>query len=128
MVKLKTIQIKGKEYVTVNERLRYFRENFPNHALISEWVSVTPEYAICRAVIKNADDKIIATGTAFEYKNDVSSMVNKTSHVENCESSAWGRALANLGIGIDGGVASAEEVASAIRKQGETDFMQGMKP
>jgi ssDNA-binding Zn-finger/Zn-ribbon topoisomerase 1 len=44
-------------------------------------------------------------------------MINKTSFVENCETSAWGRALGNLGIGIDDSIASAEEVDMAIKKQ-----------
>ena len=46
-----------------------------------------------------------------------SSNINKTSYVENCETSAIGRALAMLGIGIDTSIASANEVADAIAKQ-----------
>jgi hypothetical protein len=45
------------------------------------------------------------------------SLVNKTSYIENCETSAWGRALGNLGIGIDASIASAEEVITAIAQQ-----------
>ena len=56
-----------------------------------------------------------ATGFAQEDKS--SSYINKTSYVENCETSAWGRALANLGIGIDTSIASSNEVAIAIGKQ-----------
>jgi hypothetical protein len=44
-------------------------------------------------------------------------MINKTSYIENGESSAWGRCLANLGIGIETSIASAEEVDMAIAKQ-----------
>jgi hypothetical protein len=46
-----------------------------------------------------------------------SSYINKTSYVENCETSAWGRALANFAIGVDASVASADEVANAIKKE-----------
>lgn len=46
-----------------------------------------------------------------------SSYINKTSFVENCETSAWGRALANFAIGVDASVASADEVANAIKNQ-----------
>jgi hypothetical protein len=46
-----------------------------------------------------------------------SSNINKTSYVENCETSAIGRALAMLGIGIDTSIASANEVSDAISKQ-----------
>ena len=59
--------------------------------------------------------RIVASGHAHETKN--SSYINKTSHVENCETSAWGRALANFGIGIDSSVASANEVNMAIAKE-----------
>src|SRR5207302_1031738 len=70
---------------------------------------------LMRAVIRdNQDGRIVATGTAFERKDNPSSMVNKTSHVENCETSAWGRALGNFGIGIDAAVASADEVRNAV--------------
>jgi hypothetical protein len=48
-----------------------------------------------------------------------SSNINKTSYVENCETSAIGRALAMLGIGIDTSIASANEVSDAIAKQEE---------
>jgi hypothetical protein len=44
-------------------------------------------------------------------------MINKTSYIENCETSAWGRALGNLGYGIQTSIASAEEVEMAIAKQ-----------
>ena len=48
------------------------------------------------------------------------SFINKTSYVENCETSAWGRALANFGIGLGTSVASADEVANAIENQKST--------
>jgi hypothetical protein len=48
------------------------------------------------------------------------SFINKTSFVEVCETSAWGRALANFGIGIDSQVASANEVANAIAQTDTT--------
>ena len=43
--------------------------------------------------------------------------INKSSYVENCETSAWGRALANFGIGVDSSIASAEEVMADMSKQ-----------
>ena len=48
-------------------------------------------------------------------------MVNKTSYIENCETSAWGRALGNLGIGINESIASAEEVVSAVNEEKNYD-------
>jgi hypothetical protein len=69
---------------------------------------------VIKASVLNDKGEIVATGFAQEDKS--SSYINKTSYVENCETSAWGRALANLGIGIDTSIASSNEVAMAIAK------------
>jgi len=130
---LKTVDIKGKAYVTVNERLKYFREHFTGYKLISDIVynneakymtweengetkGAWKSAEICfKASILNENNEVVATGYAME-KAD-SSYINKTSYVENCETSAWGRALANFAIGVDASVASADEVANAIKNQ-----------
>jgi hypothetical protein len=128
---LETITYQGKEYVTVNTRLKYFRENLPGWGLVTEilfhsskeLIYVTGEdkprikdAEICIiAKIFNPEGSLVATGMALEKEN--SSFVNKTSYVENCETSAWGRALANLGIGIDKSVASADELVTALKNQ-----------
>ena len=114
---METIKIQGKDYVTVNERIIYFREHFPGWSLISELVSVEDGIVIMKASV--IDDKGIARATGFAYEKEGSSFINKTSYVENCETSAWGRALASLGIGIVGSVASAEEVGNAVKNQDE---------
>ena len=113
----KTTNIKGKEYVEVNERFKFFRldEQYKGYCLESELVHLTNETVCVKAVIKDASDRIVATGLAYEEKG--SSRINSTSYVENCETSAWGRALANLGIGIDTSIASSTEVANAIANQ-----------
>lgn len=112
---MKSINIKGKEYVMVNERLKEFRLKYPNYSLESEIVSLEDDFIVIKAIIRNEDNRVIATGLAQEDKG--SSMINKTSYIENCETSAWGRALGNLGIGIDTSIASAEEMQMAISKQ-----------
>lgn len=114
MTTLPTVNIKGKKYVTVNDRLKYFRENHAGFSLETEVIEVTDEHALMRAVIRDDKQNLVATGVAREVRTDSSSFVNKTSYVENCETSAWGRALANFGIGIDETVASADEVVNAI--------------
>lgn len=114
MTKLPTVSIKGKNYVAVSERLKYFRQNHAGYSLETEVVEITEEFAIVRAVIRDDKDHLIATGLAREVRTDSASFVNKTSYVENCETSAWGRALANFGIGIDDTVASADELVNAI--------------
>ena len=113
--KLKTIDIKGKPYVEVNERLKYFRENYKDYSLESDVLEKTATSVMIKATIKDAHGNIRATGIAEEIKG--TTFINKTSYVENCETSAWGRTLANLGIGIDTSVASANEVTNAIEQQ-----------
>jgi hypothetical protein len=115
MAKLKTVNIKGKEYVEVNERLKFFRATYPKHSLTSEVIEKTDKTILILASIINEDGRVIANGMAEEEKG--STFINKTSYVENCETSAWGRALANFGIGLDTSVASAEEVQNAIKNQ-----------
>jgi hypothetical protein len=114
MTKLKTVNIKGRQYVEVNERLRYFRENYPNYSLTSEVIEKTDTSILIQAKIIY-DGVVLATGLAEEEKG--STFINKTSYVENCETSAWGRALGNFGIGIDSSVATADEVKNAIANQ-----------
>ena len=113
----KTTNIKGKSYVEVNERIKFFRQEdqYKGWSLASEIVHLTDEQCVIKATISNTEGAIVASGFAQEDKS--SSFINKTSYVENCETSAWGRALANLGIGIDTSIASSNEVSMAIAKQ-----------
>jgi uncharacterized protein (DUF3820 family) len=78
---------------------------------------ISNENGICvfRASVLSQDGTLLGTGTAYE-KED-SSFINKTSYIENCETSAVGRALGMAGFGIDVSVASAEEVQNAINNQ-----------
>jgi hypothetical protein len=112
---MNSINIKGKNYVMVNERIKFFREKYQGWSLTSDIVNLTEDTCVIKATICDENGVIKATGYAQEDRT--SSMINKTSFVENCETSAWGRALGNLGIGIDDSIASAEEVDMAIKKQ-----------
>lgn len=135
-MKLKTVKIRDKEYVEVNERLKAFRSlpEYKGYSLVSDIISLENGVITVKASIYDTDGRIIATGLAQEKES--SSFINKTSFVENCETSAWGRALGNLGIGIDTSVASAEEVENAINNQTtkepteqidpDTDIIQGL--
>ena len=117
--KFKTTNIRGKQYVEVNERIKFFRqeEQYKHWSLITEFPVLDSEQCVCKASIADTEHRIIATGHAHEVQG--SSNINKTSYVENCETSAIGRALAMLGIGIDTSIASANEVSDAISKQEE---------
>lgn len=112
---LKTIDQKGKAYVMVNERVKAFREIEPDGAITTDILSLADGVVVIKATITDQDGQVLATGIASEKEG--STFVNKTSYIENCETSAVGRALGFLGIGIDGSMASAEEVANAIIQQ-----------
>ena len=111
------MNIKGKEYVAVNERIRAFRslEEFKGYKLVSEFVSMNDKECIIKASVLNEKNETVATGLAHEVRG--SGNVNKTSHIENAETSAFGRALGNLGIGVDTSIASSDEVTNAIQQQ-----------
>jgi hypothetical protein len=117
--KLRTVNIKGKEYVEVNERIKAFRDMYPKGSIMTDIVSNQDGICVIKAVIV-VDNQIVATGHAYEKEG--STFINKTSYIENCETSAIGRALGCFGIGIDTSVASVEEVANAIKQQGGDPF------
>ena len=113
---MKKIQIKGKDYIEVNERVKQFHKDYPNGSITTELIEMTDRFITKTTVIpdvKNPDRKF--TGIAYE-KED-STFINKTSALENCETSSCGRALGMLGIGIDTSIASYNEVANAVEQQ-----------
>ena len=112
---MKTINIKGKEYVPVNERVKEFREKYPQLRVLTELISLDENSVVMKATVVDPDGMVLANGYAQEDRN--ASNINKTSYVENCETSAVGRALGMFGIGIDASMASADEVANAIERQ-----------
>jgi len=114
---MKTVDIKGKPYVMVTERIKHFRTDaeYEGYSLITDIIELSEKGVVMKATISNKEGVAVATGIAWE-KHD-STFINKTSFIENCETSAWGRALGNLGIGIDASMASAEEVVTAIKNQ-----------
>lgn len=111
---INTTNIKGKEYAEVNQRIKAFRMVYPEGSIETELLSNENGICIFKASVWNGDI-ILGEGTAYEKEN--SSFINKTSYIENCETSAVGRALGMAGFGIDTSIASAEEVANAIQQQ-----------
>lgn len=115
MAKLKTVDIRGKEYVPVNVRISAFNEAYPNGSVRTE-VSYEGDYVRVKAVVvpDHASPGRYFTGHAEEDRKQGN--INKTNATENAETSAIGRALGVMGIGILESVASAEEVAHAVYK------------
>jgi len=106
------VNIHGKQYKTVAARVNDFREQFgPSYGLLTEIVHADENVVRMKALIISPEGAIVATGHAEEYRD--SSKINKTSALENAETSAIGRALAAFGLGGTE-FASADEVARAI--------------
>ena len=103
----------------VKDRVMVFRKNHPEWAIITQIVenNESTGSVIFKVIIEDERGRIRGTGHAHEFKDDKSSMVNKTSHLENCETSAIGRALASLGIGIESSYATYDEVLIAKDKE-----------
>lgn len=112
---IKTTDIKGKDYAEVNQRIKAFRMVYPNGSITTEIVSLVDGVVTMKTTIKDNEGNVLSTGYAYEKEN--STFINKTSFIENCETSAVGRALGMCGFGIDTSVASAEEVRNAIENQ-----------
>lgn len=113
------MKIRGKEYMEVKDRVMIFRKNHPSWALITEIIENDEKTGsvIFKVTIEDEDGRVRGTGHAHEFRDDKSSMVNKTSHLENCETSAIGRALASIGIGIESSYATYDEVMIALDKE-----------
>lgn len=100
----------GKIYVEVAKRVQGFWQLYPNGRIITELIEAFEDHVIFRARVYDGET-LLATGTAREDKN--AGYVNKTSFVENAETSAVGRALGILGIGSVDSIASEDEARNA---------------
>jgi hypothetical protein len=90
---LPLMNLRGKEYLEVKYRLVWFREEHPDWAIETELLSVNPESAYSRAVVKDEHGRVIATSHKFESKKGF------TDFLEKAETGAIGRALALIGYG-----------------------------
>lgn len=115
----RTGETTSKEYAEVNQRIKAFRMVFPEGFITTEMISNQNGICVFVARVGFYDDKgerrVIGTGTAYEKES--ASFINQTSYIENCETSAVGRALGMAGFGIDTSVASYEEVQNAMANQ-----------
>ena len=126
------INLKGKDYAMVPERVTAFRKLYPQGFIRTEIISNdgTTVLMQARAGYYREDGSEVVLGTGFAQEVKGKGMVNSTSHIENCESSACGRALGFLGLGLNGGgICSAEELVNAVtaQKQMTDDFEKTKK-
>ena len=103
------VQINGKDYVTVAERLEKLHSEHQDVMIETEILRFDEEIVLVKAVLTIQDKKFI--GHAQEISG--ASQVNSTSALENAETSAVGRALAFAGLAVNGSIASADEIAKA---------------
>lgn len=116
---IETTQIKGKDYAMVHERIKALRTEIPNATIETEIIELTTEAVVIKATVYDEDGRKLGTGHAEERQGNGN--INRTSYVENCETSAVGRALGMCAIGIDRSFASADEVANALLQAKENE-------
>ena len=130
---LKTIPIKDKDYVPVDERLKAFHKYYDGHI---ETEVLERDTCVDQLNGKQAE-RYVVVARVYPYSFDMEAdehtrsrfysgsaseistqgFINKTSALENCETSAIGRALGVMGIGLDSGVASYQEVKQAVNSK-----------
>ena len=120
---IQTTDIKGKQYAEVNQRIKAFRMVYPTGCIYTEMLSNENGVCVFKAMATYSDeDGEHMLGTGHAYENENSSFINKTSYIENCETSAIGRALGACGFGIDTSVCSAEELQNALLNQNNDGY------
>lgn len=111
------VRIHGKEYAEVKDRIKLFRAQYPDWSITTECIAKAEDmsWVLFQAIIISPDEKQAFTGWAFERESNKPDEVNFTSHVENCETSAVGRALANMDFAASENRPSAEEMQKVDR-------------
>jgi len=134
-LKDKAIDFKGKKYVLVSDRVLYFNETYPEGSITTELVT-NDEMVVIKATVKPNEKQ---TFTGYSQATWGEGYINKTSALENAETSAVGRALAFMGIGVIESIASIDEInkttttkpmsqAMKISKQSQEDYNNGLDP
>lgn len=106
---IEKMKLGSKGYAPTNERIIAYRKVYPMGRIETTIEEIRDDYVRTRTVVTDEEDNVIASGTASE-TNTGKNMVNKTSMLENCETSSVGRALGFAGFGADTAIASAEDM------------------
>lgn len=125
---MNTIKIKGKDYVLVKDRVAFFNENFPKGAIVTQLLSEPDSgQIVIKAMVfpegvtaQKIDGETIYLGRYFVGHSQAKigdGVVNKTAALENAETSAVGRALGMMGIGVIDSIASADEMKKATNSE-----------
>lgn len=110
----KAIDIKGKKYVLVSDRVLYFNETYPNGSIVTQRVMTEePQLEVFKATIMPDCSKPERYFTGYSQAKWWDGFINKTSALENAETSAVGRALAMMWIWVIDSIASVDEINKA---------------
>jgi hypothetical protein len=113
-LKEKAIKFKGKEYVLVADRVIYFNETYPKGCIKTELITVPESKMVIVKAFVYPDGAIDARHfTGYSQATWGQGYINQTSALENAETSAVGRALAMMGIGVIDSIASVDEIKKA---------------
>ena len=114
----KAVDIKGKKYVLVSDRVLFLAENEKgNYSIETSYEFLeSAKMFICKATVTIGEQKY--TGHAQEIIGE--GYINKTSALENCETSAVGRACAMAGIGVIDSISSVDEMNKAENRASYT--------
>lgn len=117
------IKIKWKDYVLVKDRVQYLSDNYGGRYSIQTQYDYYPERKLwvvkAELTIRDEEHKnyCVYNGLAQEIETEKIWLVNTTSVLENCESSAVWRACAMAWIGILESIASADEMNKALNRE-----------
>ncbi len=110
-----TVNIHGKKYVTVASRIAIARKHFGTRIALQTNIEENTERRVVMRTQVFVDGELVSVGTAEEFRG--TSNINRTSALENCETSSVGRALGLLGLTNDA-IASAEEMQQVQNVEG----------
>ena len=106
-----------KDYVDVNKRIESFWIKYPEGRIDTEIVKWEDAVIVMKVCVYTHRDNEKPSATGHAYEKEGSSFINKLSALENCETSAVGRALAILGFEIKKSIASRQEVQNATTQK-----------
>lgn len=110
----KAIDIKGKKYVLVSDRVLYFNETYPNGSIVTQRIMTEePWVEIFKATITPDCSKPERYFTGYSQAKRWDWFINKTSALENAETSSIWRWLAMMWIGVIDSIASLDEINKA---------------
>lgn len=116
---LPTVKIKGKDYTLVKDRVLAFNDEYPNGSIVSEMITpYDSQRIIMRATVTPDVDKPERKFVDYSQAVIGDGMINTTAALENASTSAVGRALAMMGIGVIESIASVDEINKATSSTG----------